>query len=74
MIKVEGGEVANRSETMGKKKRTTGKEKKKSLLERGIVAILGGFLAYLSGSATGILQLILLIAGIGIIIYAIIAD
>ena len=67
MIKVEGGEIENRSERMGKKKR-------KSLLERGLEAVLGAFLAYLSGSATGFVQVILLVAGVVIIIYALFAD
>jgi hypothetical protein len=67
VIKVEGGEIENRSERMGKKKR-------KSLLERGLEAVLGAFLAYLSGSATGFVQVILLVAGVVIIIYALFAD
>ena len=64
---MEGGEIENRSERMGKKKR-------KSLLERGLEAVLGAFLAYLSGSATGFVQVILLVAGVVIIIYALFAD
>ena len=67
MIKVDGGEIENRSERMGKKK-------KKSSLERGLEAILGIFLAYLSGSTTGIVQALLLVAGVVIIIYALFAD
>jgi hypothetical protein len=67
---VEGGEIGNRNEKMPKKKL----KKKKTLLERGLEAILGAFLAYLSGSATGIAQLILLIAGVGVVLYAIFAD
>ncbi len=62
-----GGEIENRSERMGKKK-------KKSLLERGLEAILGAFLAYLSGSATGIVQVVLLLVGVMFIIYALFAD
>jgi hypothetical protein len=67
VIKVEGGEIDNRKGKMPKKKR-------KSLLERGLEAILGAFLAYLSGSATGFVQVVLLIAGVMIIIYALFAD
>ena len=67
MIKVERGEIENRSGRMVKKKR-------KSSLERGLEAILGIFLAYLSGSATGVVQVLLLIAGVVIIIYALFAD
>ncbi|MCJ7635372.1 hypothetical protein MUP77_23660 [Candidatus Bathyarchaeota archaeon] len=64
---MKGGEIENRSGRMGKKK-------KKSFLERGLEAVLGAFLAYLSGSATGFVQVILLIAGVVIIIYALFAD
>jgi hypothetical protein len=67
VIKVEEGEIGNRKEEMPRKKR-------KPLLERGLEAILGAFLAYLSGSATGIVQVVLLVAGVIIIIYALFAD
>ena len=50
------------------------KKRGKSILERAFVAILGAFLAYLSGSASGLLQIILLIAGIAIVLYAILSD
>jgi hypothetical protein len=66
VIKVEGGEVRNRNGKMTRKK--------KSLLERGFEAILGVFLAYLSGSATGIAQFLLLMVGAVVVLYAIFAD
>jgi hypothetical protein len=50
------------------------KKKGKSLLERGIEAILGAFLTYLSGLATGIVQPVLFVSGIVIVIYAVFSD
>lgn len=71
VIKMEGGEIDNRYEKVGKKK----KEKKRGFLERAVEGITGAFIVYLSASATvEVTKGVLLLAGIILVIYAVIPD